>query len=37
MRWLDSVTDSMDMNLSKFQEMEGDRGGSFATVMSLQR
>ena len=26
MRWLDSITDSMDMNLSKFGEMVKDRG-----------
>ena len=25
-RWLDSITDSMDMNLSKFQETIKDRG-----------
>ena len=25
MRWLDSITDSMDMNLSKFQEIVKDR------------
>ena len=26
MRWLDSITDSMDMNLSKFREILEDRG-----------
>ena len=26
MRWLDSITDSMDMNVSKVQEILKDRG-----------
>ena len=30
MRWLDSITDSMDMNLSKPQEMVEDRGACCA-------
>ena len=32
MRWLDSLTDSMDMNLSKFQEIVKDRGAWHAAV-----
>ena len=32
MRWLDSMTNSMDMNLSKIQEIAEDRGAWQATV-----
>jgi hypothetical protein len=32
MRWLDSITDSMYMNLSKLQESVEDRGASHAAV-----
>ena len=32
MRQLDSITDSMDMNLSKLQEIVKDRGGWRAAV-----
>jgi len=31
-KWLDSITELMDMNLSKFQEMGEDRGASCAAV-----
>ena len=32
MRWLDSTTDSMDMNMSKLQEIVEDRGAWHAVV-----
>ena len=32
MRWLDGITDSMDVNVSKLQEIVKDRGAWHATV-----
>ena len=32
MRWLDSITDSMDMDLSKLQEIVEDGGAWHASV-----
>ena len=32
MKWLDSITDSVDMNRSKLQEIVDDRGAWYAAV-----
>ena len=37
MRWLDSITDSMGMNLSKLQEIVKDRESGVLQSMGLQR
>ena len=37
MRWLDGVTDSMDMSLSKLQEMVTDRKSLFAAVHGITK
>ena len=37
MRWLDGITDSMDMNLNKLQWTVEDRGAWCATVHGLAK
>ena len=37
MRWLDSIIDSMSMNLSKLQEMAEDRGAWHAAVYGVTK
>ena len=37
MRWLDSITDSMDMNLSKLQETVEDRRDGYAAIHGVSK
>ena len=37
MRWLDGITDAMNMNLGKLQEMVRDRGAWLATVYEVTK
>ena len=37
MRWLESITDSVDMNLRKFQEIVKDKGAWHAAVHGIAK
>ena len=37
MRWLESITNSMDMNLSKLQEIVEDKGAWHAAVHEVTK
>ena len=36
-RWLDRITDSIDINLNKLQEITGDRGAWCATLHGVSK